>query len=158
MQIKGIRFKNVSEFIAKIGDISCFTDSKQIQKLAGLATIENSSGKHKRKTKISKCSRKNFRYLLFKAVLLLTIINLEFREIHQYYKNRETNLLKKKQSLMTLENKLIQYVDISFTAIEAVSIQAKHFAGLLCFGDLYRASAEQHNVMRMLVWRAFSQP
>lgn len=108
LQIKGIGMKTVSGFIAEVGDISRFTDAKQIQKLAGQAVVENSSGKHNGKSRISKRGRKRHRYLLFEAALSLTATNPEFREIHKYYTSRETNPLKKKQSLMALANKLIR--------------------------------------------------
>ena len=108
LQIKGIGMKTVSGFIAEVGDISRFTDAKQIQKLAGQAIVENSSGKHNGKSRISKRGRKRLRYLLFEAALSLTATNLEFREIHRYYTSRETNPLKKKQSLTVLSNKLIR--------------------------------------------------
>lgn len=108
LQIKGIGMKTVSGFIAEVGDISRFTDAKQIQKLAGQAVVENSSGKHNGKSRISKRGRKRLRYLLFEAALSLTATNPEFREIHKYYTSRETNPLKKKQSLMALANKLIR--------------------------------------------------
>ena len=108
LQIKGIGMKTVSGFIAEVGDISRFTDAKQIQKLAGQAIVENSSGKHNGKSRISKRGRKRLRYLLFEAALSLTATNPEFREIHRYYTNRETNPLKKKQSLTVLSNKLIR--------------------------------------------------
>ena len=108
LQIKGIGMKTVSGFIAEVGDISRFTDAKQIQKLAGQAIVENSSGKHNGKSRISKRGRKRLRYLLFEAALSLTATNPEFREIHRYYTSRETNPLKKKQSLTVLSNKLIR--------------------------------------------------
>ena len=108
LQIKGIGMKTVSGFIAEVGDISRFTDAKQIQKLAGQAIVENSSGKHNGKSRISKRGRKRLRYLLFEAALSLTATNSEFREIHRYYTSRETNPLKKKQSLTVLSNKLIR--------------------------------------------------
>jgi transposase len=108
MQIKGIGMKTVSGFIAEAGDISRFTDPKQIQKLAGQAIVANSSGKHKGRSKISKRGRKRLRYLLFEATLSLTATNPEFREIHRYYTSRKANPLKKKQSLMVLSNKLIR--------------------------------------------------
>ena len=54
MNIKGIGMKTVSGFIAEVGDISRFTNAKQLQKLAGQAIVENSSGKHKGKSRISK--------------------------------------------------------------------------------------------------------
>lgn len=61
LQIKGIGMKTVSGFIAEVGDISRFTDAKQIQKLAGQAIVENSSGKHHGKSRISKRGRKRLR-------------------------------------------------------------------------------------------------
>lgn len=108
LQIKGIGMKTVSGLIAEVGDISRFNDAKQIQKLAGQAIVENSSGKHNGKSRISKRGRKRLRYLLFEAALSLTATNPEFREIHRYYTSRETNPLKKKQSLTVLSNKLIR--------------------------------------------------
>ena len=108
LQIKGIGMKTVSGFSAEVGDISRFNDAKQIQKLAGQAIVENSSGKHNGKSRISKRGRKRLRYLLFEAALSLTATNSEFREIHRYYTSRETNPLKKKQSLTVLSNKLIR--------------------------------------------------
>jgi transposase len=108
LQIKGIGMKTVSGFIAEVGDISRFTDAKQIQKLAGQAIVENSSGKHNGKSRISKRGRKRLRYLLFEAVLSLAATNPEFREIHRYYTSRKTNPLKKMQSLTALSNKLIR--------------------------------------------------
>ena len=108
LQIKGIGMKTVSGFIAEVGDISRFNDAKQIQKLAGQAIVGNSSGKHNGKSRISKRGRKRLRYLLFEAALSLTATNSEFREIHRYYTSRETNPLKKKQSLTVLSNKLIR--------------------------------------------------
>ena len=108
LQIKGIGMKTVSGFIAEVGDISRFNDAKQIQKLAGQAIVENSSGKYNGKSRISKRGRKRLRYLLFEAALSLTATNSEFREIHRYYTSRETNPLKKKQSLTVLSNKLIR--------------------------------------------------
>ncbi|MBR6581203.1 MAG: transposase [Ruminococcus sp.] len=108
MEIKGIGIKTVSGFIAEVGDISRFTDAKQIQKLAGQAIIENSSGKHKGQSRIRKRGRKRLRYLLFEAVLSLTATNHEFKEIHRYYITRQNNPLKKKQSLIVLSNKLIR--------------------------------------------------
>ena len=108
LQIKGIGMKTVSGFIAEVGDISRFTDPRQIQKLAGQAIVENSSGKHKGQSRISKRGRKRLRYLLFEAALSLTATNPEFREIHRYYTSRTVNPLKKKQSLMVLSNKLIR--------------------------------------------------
>ena len=45
LAIKGIGLISVSEFLAEEGDIRRFDSPKQIQKLAGLSSRENSSGK-----------------------------------------------------------------------------------------------------------------
>lgn len=47
-------------FIAEVGDIKRFIHPSQIQKLAGLNLIENSSGKHKGRTSIIKRGRGDF--------------------------------------------------------------------------------------------------
>ncbi|EGD50263.1 transposase [Thermoanaerobacter ethanolicus JW 200] len=68
---------------------------KQIQKLGGLNLVENSSGKHKGETTISKRGRKRLRRVLFNAVMALVAKNEEFRELHKYYTTRAQNPLKR---------------------------------------------------------------
>lgn len=108
LEIKGIGMKTVSGFLAEVGDVRRFKDPKQLQKYAGLAIVDNSSGKHKGQTTISKRGRKRLRYLLFEAALSLAATNAEFRQIHRYYTTREENPLKKMQSLTAIECKLIR--------------------------------------------------
>lgn len=108
LKIKGIGLGTVAGFIAEIGDIDRFDSPKQIQKLAGLALMENSSGKHKGKTSISKRGRKKLRKLLFQVVMPLIAKNKEFGEIHKQYISREDNPLKKKQSIVAISCKLIR--------------------------------------------------
>ena len=108
MQIKGVGIKTVSGFLAEVGDISRFDNPKQLQKLAGLAIKENSSGKHKGKTTISKRGRKRLRYLLFEVAMSLVSKNEEFAQLHRYYTTRRINPLKKMQSLMAIACKLIR--------------------------------------------------
>jgi transposase len=108
LEIKGVGIKTVSGFLAEVGDIRRFNDPKQIQKLAGMALKENSSGKHKGETTLSKRGRKRLRHLLFEVSMSLVSKNPEFREIHHYYTTREKNPLKKMESLMAVANKLIR--------------------------------------------------
>ncbi|KNY25703.1 IS110 family transposase [Pseudobacteroides cellulosolvens] len=108
LAIKGIGVVTVAGFIAEVGNISRFEHPKQIQKLAGLNLKENSSGKHKGKTTLSKRGRKRLRRLLFQAVMILVAKNAEFRQLHLYYTNRIKNPLKKKQSIMAISCKLIR--------------------------------------------------
>ena len=108
MKIKGIGIKTVSGFLAEVGDVSRFSNPKELQKLAGLALVENSSGKHKGQTTISRRGRKRLRYLLFEVAMSLTGKNPEFRALHHYYTTRKINPLKKMQSLMAIAGKGIR--------------------------------------------------
>jgi transposase len=108
LKIKGVGLVMTAGFMAEVGDISRFSHPKQIQKLAGLNLKENSSGKHKGKTTISKRGRRRLRAILFQGILPIVATNEEFKELHQYYTFRRENPLKKKQSLILLSCKLIR--------------------------------------------------
>ena len=108
VKIKGIGLVTVAGFLAEVGDIRRFNSPRQIQKLAGLAIRENSSGKHKGRTSISKRGRARLRAILFRASIALAAKNQEFREIHRYYTTRANNPLKKKQSIIAMSCKLIR--------------------------------------------------
>lgn len=104
--IKGVGIKTVAGFLAEVGDITRYPD--QIIKLAGLNIRENSSGKHKGQTTITKRGRSRLRALLFRAILPMAAKNKEFNALHKYYTTRTENPLKKKQSLTVLCTKLIK--------------------------------------------------
>lgn len=108
LEIKGLGVRTVVGIFAEIGDISRFTGVKPIQKLAGLALVEDSSGKHEGKTIISKRGRKRLRYHLYQAALVLIGQNDEFRKVYDYYRTREDNPLKKMQALMAVACKLLR--------------------------------------------------
>lgn len=108
LSIKGIGLKTVSGFLAEVGDIRRFSNPKQIQKLAGLAIVSNSSGKHKGKGVISRRGRKHLRHILFEVSLSLVGKNDEFKELHAYYTTRKENPLKKMQSLIAISCKVIR--------------------------------------------------
>lgn len=108
LQIKGIGIVAVAGFIAAVGDVARFKSPEQIIKLLGLNIRENSSGKHKGKTTITRRGRADGRYAMFQAVLPLIAKNAEFRELHHYYTQREERPLKKIQSVVALACKLIR--------------------------------------------------
>jgi len=108
LAIKGVGIRTVSGFVAEVGDIGRFDNPKQLQKLAGLAIRENSSGKHRGETTITRRGRKRLRYLLFEVAMSLVSKNDEFRELHHYYTSRKINPLKKMQSLIAISCKLIR--------------------------------------------------
>ena len=108
LAIKGIGVITVAGFLAEIGDARRFESPKQIQKLAGLSLRENSSGKHKGQTTISKRGRSKLRAVLFNAAIPLISTNPEFHALHEYYTTRANNPLKKKQSVIAISCKLIR--------------------------------------------------
>ena len=108
LAIKGLGMRTVVGIFAEIGDITRFSGVKPIQKLAGLALVEDSSGKHEGKTIISKRGRKRLRYHLYQAGLVLIAQNAEFKEVYDYYRTRDENPLKKMQALMAVACKLLR--------------------------------------------------
>ena len=108
LEIKGIGLKTVSGFIAEVGDITRFDNPKQLQKLAGYAIVECSSGKHKGESHISYRGRKRLRYVLYEASISLIARNEEFKEVHYYYRTRKKNPLKKMQSVIAVACKALR--------------------------------------------------
>ena len=115
LEIKGIGIITVAGFIAEVGDITRFDNAKELQKLAGLELVADSSGKHNGKTRISKRGRKRLRYLLVQAAVSVIGKNDEFRQIHEYYTTRKNNPLKKMQSLIAVACKLIRVFYVILT-------------------------------------------
>jgi len=108
LDIKGVGLVTAATFVGEVGDISRFKDPRQIQKLAGLNLVENSSGKHQGKTRISHRGRKRLRHGLFMAMITILATNPEFRMLHQKNLTREKNPLTKMQSIIALCGKLIR--------------------------------------------------
>jgi len=106
--VKGVGLITVAGFIAEIGDVNNYDHPKQIQKLAGLNLKENSSGKHQGQTRITKRGRPKLRALLYRVMMPILANNQEFKQLHEYYTTRRDNPLKKKQSMIALECKLIR--------------------------------------------------
>ena len=115
MAIKGVGVITVSGFIAEVGDIKRFDDPKQLQKLAGYAIVTNQSGKHKGESRISYRGRKRLRYVLYEAALSLVGRNPEFKAIHEYYRTRRENPLKKMQSVVAVACKVIRIFYVILT-------------------------------------------
>lgn len=108
LAIKGVGLITVAGFLAEVGDIRRFDSPKQIQKLAGLEVKENSSGKHRGRSSISKRGRKRLRKILFQVMLPMIQNNVEFGEIYQYFITRQKNPLKGKQAIIAAGCKLIR--------------------------------------------------
>lgn len=108
LSVPGIGVLTIAGFLAEVGDLNQYDHGQQIIRLAGLNLTENSSGKRKGKTGISKRGRSRLRSLLFRAILPMVSRNAEFKAMHEYFITRSENPLKKKQSLIALCGKLIR--------------------------------------------------
>jgi hypothetical protein len=108
LTVPGVGTITVAGFLAEVGDLSNYDHGQQIIRLSGLNLKENSSGKRKGKTGISKRGRSRLRALLFRAVLPMLAKNEAFKALHKHYTMRSQNPLKKKQSIIALCGKLIR--------------------------------------------------
>ena len=108
LAIKGVGSITIAGFIAEVGDVRRFKSPKQIQKYAGLELVENSSGKHKGRSRISKRGRRKLRKILYQVMIPLLASNKEFRGIYDYYVTRVKNPLKRRQAMVAVSCKLIR--------------------------------------------------
>lgn len=108
--IPGIGVITAASFLGEIGDPMRFNDPRQISKMAGYNLVEDSSGKSKSGTIISKRGRKNLRSVLYQMALTAVAVNSEMKELYGYLKTRRDNPLKKKQALVVISKKLITVI------------------------------------------------
>lgn len=106
--VPGLGDTTIVDLLAEIGSFSHYEDPRQLIKLAGLTLRENSSGQHKGQKRISKRGRRKLRALLFRVMMPMIRHNVAFRELHEYYTNRQVNPLRKKQSIVVLCGKLLK--------------------------------------------------
>lgn len=106
--VPGLGDKTIIDLLSEIGSFSHYTHPRQLIKLAGLTLRENSSGQHKGQKRISKRGRRQLRALLFRVMMPMIRHNEAFRKLHEYYTTRQTNPLRKKQSIVVLCGKLLK--------------------------------------------------
>ena len=106
--MKGIGPIISAVFIGEIGNVSRFDNWKQVRKLAGLNLAEQSSGKHKGKTKITKRGRPMLRSILYMAGVSTVNHNPEMRQLYYYLLNRPKNRLTKNQALIAVGLKVMR--------------------------------------------------
>ena len=95
-------------FLGEVGDISRFTDWKQVRSLAGLNLVENSSGQHKGKTKVSKRGRPYLRHMLYMAGESGCLHNPEMRALYRYFRDRKNNPLSAYQAYVATGLKVLR--------------------------------------------------
>ena len=106
--MKGIGAVISAVFLGEIGDVSRFDNWKQVRRLAGLNLAEQSSGKHKGKTKITKRGRPMLRNILYLAGVTTVNHNSEMRQLYSYLLKRPSNQLKKNQALIAVGLKVMR--------------------------------------------------
>ena len=114
-----------ASFLGEIGDPMRFDHPRQICKMAGYNLIENSSGKNKSRTVISKRGRKNLRSVLYQMAMTMVAVNHEMKELYRYLKTRPNNSLKKKQALVVISKKIITVI------YNLIKKQTEYRAGLV---------------------------
>lgn len=108
--IPGIGVVRAASFLGEIGDPMRFDHPRQINKMAGYNLVEDSSGKNKSGTVISKRGRKNLRSILYQMAITMVAVNDEMKELYRYLKIRPNNPLKKKQALVVISKKIVTVI------------------------------------------------
>ena len=110
LSVNGLGVVTVAMLLGEIGDPLRFDDAKQISRLAGYNLIEDSSGKNKSGTAISKRGRKNLRRVLYQISLTMVATNSEMKQLYHYLKTRKENPLKKMQALVVIGKKVLSLI------------------------------------------------
>lgn len=132
LSIKGIGVVSLSMCLGETGDPLRFEDARQMAKLAGYNLIEDSSGKSKSGTCISKRGRKNLRSVLYQMAMVMVATNPEMKELYWYLTTREQNPLKKKQALVVVSKKIL-------TMIHTLSKKKEHYSPEKVFGAVRKS-------------------
>lgn len=110
LSIKGIGVVTLAACLGELGDPTRFEDSRQMSRMAGYNLVEDSSGKNKSGTKISKRGRKNLRNVLYQMALTMVATNDEMKQLYHYLKTREKAPLKKMQALVVVSKKILTLI------------------------------------------------
>jgi len=110
ISIKGIGIVSAGLLIGELGDLTRFESYEQIRRYAGLNLVENSSGKHKGKTGVSRRGRGTLRSILYRIAFTMISTNNEMKQLYKYLKERKNNPLKSKQAIVAVIGKVLQII------------------------------------------------
>jgi transposase len=108
--IKGIGVVTAASFLGEVGDPLRFRSDRQIARYAGYNLVEDSSGKSKSGTIISKRGRKQLRSILYQMAFTMVGGNEEMKALYRHLTTRKNNPLKKKQDLVVISQKIITVI------------------------------------------------
>lgn len=131
LSIKGIGVVSLAVCLGELGDPLRFDDPRQLSRLAGYNLVEDSSGKNKSGTCISKRGRKGLRRVLYQMALTAVAVNQEMKELYRYLKTRTANPLKKMQALVVISKKLL-------TLIYTLAKKKQYYDPARVFGEVRR--------------------
>ena len=110
LSVKGIGVVTAASFLGEVGDPLRFENARQIANYAGYNLVEDSSGKNKGGTCISKRGRAQLRSLLYLMSFTMIGNNAEMKQLYRYLTTRKVNPLKKKQALVVVSKKVITII------------------------------------------------
>lgn len=110
LSIDGMGIVSLAMCLGELGNPLRFEDARQMSRLAGYNLIEDSSGKNKSGTCISKRGRKNLRCVLYQIAITMVATNKKMRQLYDYLKTREQNPLKKMQALVVISKKILTLI------------------------------------------------
>lgn len=129
LSIKGVGVVTLAVCLGELGDPLRFDDPRQLSRLAGYNLVEDSSGKNKSGTCISKRGRKGLRRVLYQMALVTVAVNPEMKELYRYLKTRAVNPLKKMQALVVISKKLL-------TLIYTLTKKKQYYNAYKVFGEV----------------------
>jgi len=132
LSIKGVGVASLAMCLGELGNPLRFDDARQMSRMAGYNLIEDSSGKNKSGTCISKRGRKNLRCVLYKMAITMVATNVEMKMLYNYLKTRENNPLKKVQALVVISKKIL-------TLIYTLAKKKENYNPELVFGDVRKS-------------------
>ena len=131
LSIKGIGVVTLAACLGELGDPTRFEAPRQMSRMAGYNLVEDSSGKNKSGTKISKRGRKNLRSVLYQMALAMVATNEEMKQLYHYLKTREKSPLRKMQALIVVSKKIL-------TLIHALAKKKESYEPEKVFGHIRR--------------------
>lgn len=129
LSVKGIGTVSLAVCLGELGDPLRFNNPRQLSRLAGYNLVEDSSGKSKSGTCISKRGRKGLRRVLYQMALTAVAVNPEMKMLYCYLKNRAANPLKKQQALVVISKKLL-------TIIYTLAKKRQYYSSAKVFGQV----------------------
>ena len=131
LSIKGIGVVTLAALLGELGDPRRFEDPRQMSRMAGYNLKEDSSGKNKSGTCISKRGRKNLRSVLYQMAVTMIVTNPEMKELYHYLKTRENNPLKKMQAMVVVSKKIL-------VLVHALTKKEEYYEAEKVFGTVRR--------------------